>query len=423
MKTKVKDSVGYQVPSMLADEATVCQFLKDCGIKNPRLSIGKLYQFLSYLRVETHLQKHRYKDKEGWVPVSTDVIRQLSGNLKFFYSIKNKLLQDGMIECNRSYMAGKHSMGFRLTRMMQTDDWQVVKINANKCLTTRKLIAQSKSYWKPIDFKLYNRLTQFYIDEIDFFENTTCKTFKHHPCEILDAIIKKSKSIEQAEDRYSFYKDCYVAIRAGEWRYKPDDFGRRHNNLTNLPKILRKHLYVIKGGQKRRLKSVDISNSQVLLLLTILPSHLEDYELFKEIVEDGSFYECLAHMCGKKYDDSIRKELKEQYFLFVYGDNNRTYVWTSMVYQAMCDYFEDITSYINALKGGRGYQYPAQQMQKAESSIIIDHVCYQAIKKGLLFAQIYDSILCLDEDVETIKAIMKEGFALNNLKVDLKVEE
>jgi hypothetical protein len=243
-----------------------------------------------------------------------------------------------------------------------------------------------------------------------------------YPCEILDAIIDKSKSIEKAEDRYSFYKDCYVAIKAGVWRYKVDDFGRRHNNLTNLPKILRKHLYVIKGGQKRRLKSVDISNSQVLLLLTILPPHLEGYELFKEIVEDGSFYECLAPMCGKKYDDSIRKDLKEQYFLFVYGDNNRTYVWTSMVYQAMSDYFPEITGYINGLKGGYGYEYPAQKMQKAESSIIIDHVCYQAVKNDLLFAQIYDSILCLDEDVETIKAILKEGFELRKLNVNLKVE-
>jgi len=61
-------------------------------------------------------------------------------------------------------------------------------------------------------------------------------------------------------------------------------------------------------------------------------------------------------------------------------------------------------------------------MQKAESSIIIDYVCTKTANKGLLIAQIYDSILCLEEDIEPVKQLMIEGFKTRSLSVNLRIE-
>ena len=88
----------------------------------------------------------------------------------------------------------------------------------------------------------------------------------------------------------------------------------------------------------------------------------------------------------------------------------------------MDDHFHEIHSHITTLKGCRGHKFLSRQMQKTESSIIIDHVCYNAIGAGLKFAQIYDSILCLEEDVDFIKNLITEGFKKHNLNVSLEVE-
>jgi hypothetical protein len=55
-------------------------------------------------------------------------------------------------------------------------------------------------------------------------------------------------------------------IRAGEWRFDVDDYGRVHTNITNLKRSLRKYLSV----RGRRLVNVDIASSQPLFLALLL---------------------------------------------------------------------------------------------------------------------------------------------------------
>ena len=436
MSTKVKTELGYQVPSMFVEREVRLQYLKDAGIKNPRLSDGKLLYFLNTLRVTSHIHRSRYGDTNGWVPLKKEISRRLYGNMTYFYAIVDKLESDGLIERHPSYRVGKRSKRYRLKPIIDTDEWKVVKVKASECTTTKKVLEFIRKGWRPIDHELYNRLTRFDIDIIPFFEQTTVHNFHDYPCPLRDAIMEGFAPDETPQYRYGCWKDYYNDIRAGEWRYKVDDYGRRHNNITNLPKELRKCLYLFKGGEERRLNSVDIKNSQVLLLLTILPPTLESYNIFKEIVESGWFYETLAVLCcrsrpnGKYKDctsiDKVSKELralvKDEYFQYAYGNDQLDYIMISDVYQAMYDHFHDIHSYISAFKGWNGYEFLSRQMQRMESSIIIDHVCYKAIEAGLKFAQIYDSILCLEEDVPAIEQFLKEGFNSKGLNVTLKVE-
>lgn len=438
MSTKVRTQLWYQVPSMFMLKEVALQWLKDAGIKNPRLSVGKLYFLLNHLRVTSHIHERRYGGRgNGWVPISRDIICDLFGNMTYFYPIMKKLESDGLVEIHTNYIIGKQCKRYRLKPIIDDDEWKVIEVTTAECSTTRKVIEFFQQNWRPIDHKLYNRLTQIYIDDIPFFEQTTVHNFQDYPCELLSILMQGLRKKQTPQHRYSKWKSYYNDIRVGEWRYSVDEFGRRHNNLTNLPKVLREYLYVFKRGEKRRFKNVDITNSQVLLLLTILPDSLERYENFKEIVEEGVFYELLATLCGRsrpegrykdfKSDDTLseaqRKALKKEYFHYVYGDNNHTSVTDGNVFQAMYENFNDINGYLCALKNRKGYEYPSRQMQKQESSIIIDHVCYRALNvEGLKFAQIYDSILCLEEDVEMIKQLITEGFKKQNLNVTLKVE-
>lgn len=437
MSTKVKDSLGYQVPTMFWEREVAWQWLKDAGIKNPNKSIGKLYYILNHLRVTSHINGERYNNcNDGWVPIKKEIICKLCGNMTYVYPIINKLVEDELIEINHHYITGKECKKYRLKHNIDVDEWRVIRVTAAQCSTTRKVLEYSRTFWRPIDHKLYNLLTQFNIDEIPFFEQTTVHNFKDYPCEILDAIMNDLGK-KSPQRRYGCWKAYYNDIKQGEWRYTPDKYGRRHNNLTNLPKALRKYLYIFKRGVKRRLVSVDIKNSQALLLILLLPKTLEGYEFFKESNEMGVFYELLSAICSEsrpkaKYKDCIdgnistelRKKIKKEYFHYLYGDNNTGALTSGNVFQAMKERFDSINRYICFLKTRRGYKYPAREMQKEESKIIIDYVCYRALNmQGLKFAQIYDSILCLEEDVAAISQLITEGFKRKGLNVSLEVEK
>jgi len=75
------------------------------------------------------------------------------------------------------------------------------------------------------------------------------------------------------------------------------------------------------------------------------------------VVEEGLFYEILPALCAKsrpdgKYKSYIpekRKELKKDYFQYVYRDPNLDYVMVSDIYQAMYDYFPEIHQHIDTL--------------------------------------------------------------------------
>ncbi|MFT3912253.1 MAG: hypothetical protein QM737_22690 [Ferruginibacter sp.] len=414
---------------MFSDIDITYNYLKDCGIARPQQSVGKLYYWLNYLRVTGHLQMFRYNDyKNGFINTDINIIRDLFGDLKYFYAINDKLIADGFVEENKSYRAPKFEgdkntfcKSYRLTDTINTDTWQVIKVKASKCSTTKKVLEFSRKKWKPLDHKMYNLLTQFWIDDIPFFDNTNCINFQQFSCKMLTELKKKAEAGKDIQHIYSFYKDAYLGIKHGAWRYTVDENGRRHTNLTNLPKILKPFLYVIKDGEKRRLKTIDVRNSQVLLLLTILPKTLPSYAKFKHWVETD-FYQLFADATNVKLTTDNRTQIKQTYFTFIYGDNKKWYVWGSNAYKVMKQEFPDLVDYINELKNKNGYAMPANAMQKQESEIINNGVCKQLLQHSMPFAQVYDSILCLDEDIDVVMNTMTAAFNYKNLNVHLKAE-
>ena len=430
MKSRVKTELGYAVPEMFADEDMALSYLEDCGIAKPKKSIGKLYYFLNYLRVEGHLNKFRYNDKnDGWIETKIGIIQTLFGNKKYFYAITDKLLADGLIEVNNSYSVGNYCKSFRLTDTINTDTWKVIKMQATKCTTTKKVLEFTRKDWEPIDHKMFNLLSQLWIDEIPFFDETNASNFKSYKCDLLTKLIAKEEKGKNIEDLYNFYKDSYESIKYDAWRYKVDRNGRRHTNLTNLPKLLKPYLFIISKGVKKRLHTVDVCNSQVHLLLTILPKNIEGYQKFKEWVEND-FYQKFADAMNVKLTVENRTEIKQNYFTFIYGENLRWYVWGSAAYKVMFKEFPTIVNFVNNLKNehalkvgtNHGYKLPACLMQQEESNIIINGVCKELSRQSIFFSQIYDSIMCLEEDIPQVMKIMLAAFKHKGLNVNLKTE-
>ena len=347
------------------------------------------------------------------------------------------MIDDGFLEVYKnefgreSYQVGSFCKRYRLTQLINDMEWRAVKYSTRDFSTTSKVATFYMKGWDQIDFELFEMLQQFHLDAIPFFENTDCNNFQNSEYPEVSIIKEISeRKVAKNEDKkrsrrkeftikvsmkelYNFHMDSYRAIREGgsALRHTKDDYGRRHTNITNLPKWLRKKLYVIKDGKERYLEEVDVKNSQVLLLLTILDSSIAGYGEFKEKVEAGTFYEFLGEPLGfmLPLSDNDRAITKQQFFKFIYGyDEN--YVWDGEVGKVMKASFPALFDFIREFNEKYGYEKLAQEMQRAESDIIIQHVVKEALKRGLLFTQVYDSILCLPEDVDTFNTLIKEAY-------------
>lgn len=428
--------LGYQVPEIFAEEEVILAYLKDCGLKDVSKHVGKLCFLLNHFRVTPRLSRES-APTDDWVSIDTSIIRKLFGDLKYYYPIIEKLKRDNFIEVFKSendkerYEIGRSCKKYRLTPLINNMEWKVTIFHVWNCSTTSKLTRFYQKEWQPIDFLLFDMLKQFQIELIPFFENTTAENFMQSDYSEVEMIkvkaeekiagnrkkkLNKRKNLTLEESMLEIhraYKDSYIALKEGgdALRHQPDKYGRRHTNITNLAKWMRSKLFVIKSGQKRYLKEVDVKNSQVLLLLSVLDNTLPGYDDFKQKVETGTFYEFLGERLNfiLPLSEQDRITIKKLFFKFIYG-YDEYYVWNGKVGKVMKANFPALFYFIKEFKKKYGYEKLAQEMQKAESDIIIHYVSREALKRGLLFTQIYDSILCLEEDVETFNMLIKEGF-------------
>jgi hypothetical protein len=449
MAKKVITGLCYHIPKQFTENEVLDAYLQNCGLSNVVKHRGKLCYLLNHLRVTSHLQKDRY-NTNNWVSIDTSIMRKIYGDLKYFYQIMRKLESDGLVEVYKnaegkeSYQTGKSCKKYRLLPLIDDLEWKAVRFSASTCTTTQKVILFGQKNWESIDFDLYSIMQNFQLDQMPFFEDTQIENFitSNYPetkmiRDLAELNVsrnnKKRKGKRQLftvetsmREIYKAYKDMYAAMRLGgtSFRHQPDKYGRRHTNITNLPKFLRKQLYVIKNGEKRYLKEVDVKNSQVLLLLMVLDNSLDGYEKFKNLVESGMFYEFLWGKLGhvEPLSERDRQETKKKFFTFVYGDAKEAYIKEGAIRKVLYAEFPALVDFIESFKDANDYETPAQLMQMVESDIIIQYVSKKAVEIGLIFTQIYDSILCLEEDLETFNDLIKDGFKVYGLQAMTNID-
>jgi hypothetical protein len=74
-------------------------------------------------------------------------------------------------------------------------------------------------------------------------------------------------------------------------------------------------------------------------------------------------------------------------------------------YKAFEELFPTFLMYINKLKE-KGYKTVAQDLQRKESSVMINKVSIRLINEGIWFLPIHDCILAKEEDEELVKKII-----------------
>jgi hypothetical protein len=223
----------------------------------------------------------------------------------------------------------------------------------------------------------------------------------------------------QAEN--DFQRDSYERsiewIRDKDWFFKADpNTGRVFNNVTSLPKVLRQFLRL----DGKPLVEVDVANCQPLLLLGLYDGEGER-DQFRQVAQNGTFYECLDSELEKPYGAQRRDELKVKVFTQIFFDRVRAK--PSKLCQAFARKFPVLYGKVLALKEP-AYRNLALRLQTDEAAIVIGKVVDGIARTSKIpVLTVHDSLLTLAEHVDEVKQRMEFGFLGSlGVKPTLKVK-
>jgi len=183
-------------------------------------------------------------DAEGWIYLHSKIIEKIIPNAKHWAEIKKWLQVHTDLQIDKGYVKGRRCMGYRITSGYTK--WRNVKIS-NPNLYWKVKNSQSARLTHKIHKHLSKQFDQLEID----MEQAKL---------IISTMVPKKEALTIEEYREMILAQCQ-AIQDKEFWCEPDDYGRVHSNLTNLPTELRNSLSV--NGKK--LVGLDLANSQPLI--------------------------------------------------------------------------------------------------------------------------------------------------------------
>ena len=389
----------------------------------------------------------------GRVPLKAEYLHKILGR-HHLDAVRQAALEAGYINRDRSYRVGDRSQAYwilppydrvRLVRREITNSG--LRHNIRKWREARR-----REMWQRIQrnetlvdaavcWHLWRNLQRIRIDEIDFPE-------PFRPA----------------------HQVAVGQIRHGELRFKVDDYGRIHTNLTNLPKVLRPYL----SADGERLANVDISESQPLFVGLALagegreaaaawkgsqadggqaggqaaggrrqvgggwgvPSLMFDNTMFDKnpqlggkldrgrlpadvkgylkFCEGRRLYQAVADRLGK-----TRDEAKDR-VMVVFFDKPWHH---NKVSDVLDELYPTVMEAMRRIKRG-DYRRLAHFAQRIESAFMFGRVVprIMELRPDLFISTIHDSILTPAADAQLVRRVMLDEFARLGLSPQVKVE-
>jgi hypothetical protein len=391
-------------PAPLGLSSTGHRLVQVCnpvGLEPKDYLVERLHHLADHARYLLHRIHYatvfHLRDENGFVPLKAEYLRPYFPDSKAYKQVRDGLIESGAIVCDRHYIPGEKSLGYKLGEELSTMRQHTVII-ANRILVS-KILTNRQEWIKAPEGVHQHLLRCLRAVEIDFPAALDC---------LLEGDFEPSDetAIQMIRDREFFFHVC--------------DYGRVHTNLTNLRSKLRS--FLSHGGSP--LVNLDIRNSQPLIFSILLREHYEgqaippDVQQYVDLVQEGRFYEHLMSEGGIPVER--RGKFKRQFFGHVFFCKNRPVTDAARIFDRQ---FPNVYSAIWAMKED-DYTALAKNLQRAESDLMISRVAERCMNElpHAFIATIHDSILTTPDQAETILAIMREEFGQIGLKPTIRVE-
>lgn len=376
----------YQIPENL----DLSLLLKNNGFERYCKSIvlDKFYHLIDRLYIE---KVWKTKDWSKFININKATLEKIVGK-KFASNIKKILVKVGVLESDNVYCVGSKSIGYRFSKKYRVRFHGV----------------------PPFDQKQVARLQRH--KELFFKENLSCKPALLFMGGMVDelqlndiAALKKIENSvlltnEQRENRRGMIATFGWSIPV------TDGAGRFYHTLTNLASDIREFVSI----RGEPLYSVDISNSQPALLVTLYQGNCCEKDRLIEVVSKGQFYSTINSFLASPYnleEKEQKKELKELVFRYImYGSNyNRN---SHPIQSAFRKAFPALSNLIY-LKKLRHQRDLAVELQSIEASIVLDSACFSLFErfkdnKSFVMISFHDSILTIKGFIDDVKNTLEK---------------
>ena len=365
--------------------------------------LWKVYYFLNLL-YEVPVKKQKVYDKyliNGWVQLHSVLLKKGIGN--DYKEIIDFLIGKGIVlkREDKKYKVKKYSSSFGLSEEYSLDV-KVVEANVPTKVFNRLKTTRAKGRFEiPYLWKwLYD--PKFTIDISG----------------ALQQLINEQLDNKYKERllRYKLY-----SIMNKSFYFTRDTSGKRlHTNISHLNKDYKKHLRY--DGQK--LVEIDIENSQPFFSLLILQKFFgkslnqlkelkgeyNDVPLYISLVESGLIYEHMdMEYMSSKYEKptlefkDMRDKIKNRFWKVLFSKEESFKGLRKVFSEAFPNVYN---AFIPKTKRGLNF---AEQLQRAESNIILDKVCKNINREfpECPMYTVHDSILTISEYADDVKAILK----------------
>lgn len=378
----------------------------------------------------------------GFVPINAKMLQTKVRNYKQYLDY---LISSKVFEVNKQYIPSEKSRGYKFSKQYATPvrivfDGKHEKLkNNNKKPKMHLSVSDQRKYqhlikWYNEGLQIDKHLAQQFI--LQDYQNKIANT----------SVLAKTDGDKDPLVQYNSALVSIEKIDAGAQQFNIDDFGYRfHSILTNLKSELRNLLTY----NRLQLVSIDIKNSQPYIstllfntsfwelttqldvlthnsigitLTNIFNQYSTDYFImlckkaisckdsdlhkYKEIVQNGTFYEYMAEQSNMEMDD--RKKLKAAMFQVLFTGNSFISQKEAAPKRIFQELFPDVYELFNLLKRKEKDNMP-MLLQRIESNVILLKVTKRIAKEHpeLPIFTIHDSIITTEGNEAYIQQVMQ----------------
>lgn len=193
--------------------------------------------------------------------------------------------------------------------------------------------------------------------------------------------------------------------------YRSNVNGRVSHNITNMHNSITSIII-----EDNDLVQLDLCNSQMKLLASLLPDNLVDESTirFKELASRGELYNALGELC----EQGDRGKGKNLAFVVAFGSPGST----TPGYSNMKESFPEVVAWAEDFKSKESKRDFAILLQKKESDLFIDGLFAKLVKKDYFCITKHDSLIVKRSELDAVLSILEEEFRRANFECTMVID-
>ena len=402
------------------------------------------FVYLCSLLYELPAKKKDIITKKGYIPLHAHLLKRVNNNYKKYFTY---LIEQGVIECDNSYIVGEKSKGYKFAPQY-IDMIQIVEITKH---TLTKNLKKVHDFDRDMQTK-YDYLCRHFNDGLTV-------DFSGAKQKLLELYQKDKKSKKRkAFHKFNTNLVNLIKLHKKEFYFTVDVTSHRlHTLLTVIKKQLRP--YITYGSTQ--LVNIDIQCSQPTLSLCLLdpefystelkPGRVNVHSIDKKITDTlpiqtiasyvnenqdkftiyrelvlSDFYTAMADLLKQKEINisTERDTIKKMMFLVLFSSNQYLGGTKALPKRIFKELFPEVYEVFKMYKS-TGHEKLPVLLQKIESKLILDKVTkniYKALPEEVMYT-IHDSIVVNEKIVDFCKEVMsQEALTYLGFVPKLKIE-